>query len=97
MCVGPSLNGSYVQQSAGRILRALFEITLCKKWAALADKVLQLCKMVDRRMWASQTPLRQFPTIPKDTLKKIEKTAEEELAEAIQKLAEEKAAKANAA
>ncbi len=31
------------------------------------------------------------------TLKKIEKTAEEELAEAIQKLAEEKAAKANAA
>ncbi|MEI6599128.1 MAG: TRAP transporter small permease subunit [Comamonadaceae bacterium] len=35
--------------------------------------------------------------IPDPTLKKIEKTAEEELAEAIQKLAEEKAAKANAA
>ena len=31
------------------------------------------------------------------THKKVEKTAEEELAEAIQKLAEEKAAKANAA
>ena len=35
--------------------------------------------------------------IPDPTFKKIEKTAEEELAEAIQKLAEEKAAKANAA
>ena len=35
--------------------------------------------------------------IPDPTLKKVEKTAEEELAEAIQKLAEEKAAKANAA
>ncbi|MCK9216016.1 MAG: C4-dicarboxylate ABC transporter substrate-binding protein, partial [Rhodoferax sp.] len=31
------------------------------------------------------------------THKKVEKTAEEELAEAIQKLAEEKAARANAA
>ena len=63
----------YVQQSAGRILRALFEITLCKKWAALSHKVLQLCKMVDKRMWASQTPLRQFVNIPKEILKKIEK------------------------
>ena len=63
----------YVQQSAGRILRALFEITLCKRWAALSEKVLQLCKMVDKRMWASQTPLRQFATIPREILKKVEK------------------------
>jgi pre-mRNA-splicing helicase BRR2 len=63
----------FVQQSAGRILRALFEITVCKRWAGLANKVLQLCKMVDKRMWASQTPLRQFTTLPKEILKKIEK------------------------
>jgi pre-mRNA-splicing helicase BRR2 len=63
----------YVQQSAGRILRALFEITLKRGWAALAEKTLNLCKIIDKRMWLSQTPLRQFKGIPEVILKKIEK------------------------
>ena len=53
----------YVQQSAGRIMRALFEIALKRGWAALANKTLDLCKLIDRRMWKSHSPLRQFGTL----------------------------------
>lgn len=67
----------YIEQSAGRIMRALFEIALRKGWAALALRCLKWCKMVDRRMWACQTPLRHFKDYQKhladDILKKIEK------------------------
>eukprot|EP01027_Heterolobosea_sp_BB2_P011038 GEZU01016104.1.p1 GENE.GEZU01016104.1~~GEZU01016104.1.p1 ORF type:complete len:2151 (-),score=711.87 GEZU01016104.1:145-6597(-) len=63
----------YITQSAGRILRALFEIALRRGWAQLTEKLLNLCKMVDRRMWSSQSPLRQFKGIPEDIVKRIEK------------------------
>eukprot|EP00899_Mesostigma_viride_P012040 jgi/Mesvir1/20837/Mv07930-RA.1 len=72
---GLSLLGdmSFVTQSAGRIMRAIFEIVLRRGWASLAEKALALCKMVGRRMWASQTPLRQFQGLPADILSKLEK------------------------
>ncbi|ERN11506.1 hypothetical protein AMTRI_Chr03g43880 [Amborella trichopoda] len=63
----------YITQSAGRLLRALFEIVLKRGWAQLAEKALNLCKMVGKRMWSVQTPLRQFKGIPNDILMKIEK------------------------
>jgi pre-mRNA-splicing helicase BRR2 len=63
----------YVQQSAARILRALFEIVLKRGWAQLAEKTLTLSKMVERRMWSCQTPLRQFKDIPEPILKRIER------------------------
>ncbi len=44
----------YVRDSAGRLMRCLFEICLKRGWAALTDKSLALCKMVTRRMWGSQ-------------------------------------------
>ncbi|KAF8212106.1 Sec63-domain-containing protein [Mycena galopus ATCC 62051] len=50
----------FVQQSAGRILRAMFEICLKRGWAVPAKAALDLCKMVEKRMWGSMTPLRQF-------------------------------------
>ncbi|KAF8409860.1 hypothetical protein HHK36_002378 [Tetracentron sinense] len=46
--------------SAGRLMRAIFEIMLKRGWAQLAEKALNLCKMVNKRMWSVQTPLRQF-------------------------------------
>ena len=49
----------YVTQSAGRLVRALFEIAIKRGWAALSEKLLDLCKMIDRRMWRAQSPLRQ--------------------------------------
>ncbi|TYI62102.1 hypothetical protein E1A91_D10G221400v1 [Gossypium mustelinum] len=63
----------YITQSAGRLLRALFEIVLKRGWAQLAEKALNLCKMVTKRMWNVQTPLRQFNGIPNEILMKLEK------------------------
>ena len=63
----------YVTQSAGRILRALFEICLKKGWSSVAKIALDLCKMAERRMWPTMTPLRQFPFCPRDVLQKAER------------------------
>lgn len=40
----------FITQSAGRLMRAIFEIVLHRGWAQLADKTLALCKMIDKRM-----------------------------------------------
>jgi activating signal cointegrator complex subunit 3 len=53
----------YVQQSAGRIVRALFEMVLRRGRSYLAAKLLELCKVIDRRLWPMQHPLRQFPHV----------------------------------
>nr|VDD37234.1 unnamed protein product [Brassica oleracea] len=42
-------------------------------WAQLAEKALNLSKMVGKRMWSVQTPLRQFHGIPNEILMKLEK------------------------
>lgn len=63
----------YVTQSAGRILRAVFEIALKKGWASVAKTALDLCKMAEKRMWPTMSPLRQFPTCSKDIVQKAER------------------------
>lgn len=63
----------FITQSAARLMRAIFEIVLTRGWAQLADKTLTLCKMIDRRMWQSMTPLRQFKKMPDEIAKKLEK------------------------
>jgi pre-mRNA-splicing helicase BRR2 len=62
----------YITQSAGRIMRALFEIVLKRGWASAAVKCLNLCKMIDHKMWSVQSPLRQFKGIPPDVIKRVE-------------------------
>ncbi|KAJ5660322.1 hypothetical protein N7507_006773 [Penicillium longicatenatum] len=63
----------YVTQSAGRIIRAIFEICLKKGWTSVAKTALDLCKMAEKRMWPTMSPLRQFPTCPRDILQKAER------------------------
>ena len=63
----------YVTQSAGRVLRAIFEICLKKGWAGVAKLALDLCKMAEKRMWPTMTPLRQFPQCPRDYIQKAER------------------------
>lgn len=63
----------FIQQSAGRIIRAMFEICLKKGWAGPMRHALDLCKMVERRMWKSMTPLRQFPRIRSEIVTKAER------------------------
>ena len=62
----------YVSQSAGRIFRALFEICLRRGWSQLTLILLNVCKMIDHRMWSTMTPLRQFKGIQEDILFRIE-------------------------
>ena len=57
----------YITQSAGRLLRCIFEIVLKRGWAQLCEKSLNLCKMAGKKTWSSQTPLRQFKAIPSPT------------------------------
>ena len=54
----------YVTQSASRILRAMFEICLKRGWSQLSRRALDLCKMVEKRMWLSMSPLCQFKQMP---------------------------------
>ena len=63
----------YVTQSAGRIIRAVFEIALKKGWSSVAKNALDLCKMAEKRMWPTMSPLRQFPNCPRDVLQKAER------------------------
>jgi pre-mRNA-splicing helicase BRR2 len=63
----------YVTQSAGRILRAMFEISLRKGWSSVAKLSLDLCKMAEKRMWPTMTPLRQFYSCPRDIITRVER------------------------
>lgn len=63
----------YVTQSAGRILRAMFEMCLKRGWSQIARKMLDMCKMVDKRMWLSMNPLRQFGTVPMHIINRLER------------------------
>ena len=69
----------YVTQSAGRILRAMFEICLKRGWSSVAKTALDLCKMAEKRMWPTMSPLRQFPINPQQlnpVVQKAERAAE---------------------
>ncbi|CAF0874013.1 unnamed protein product, partial [Didymodactylos carnosus] len=62
----------YITQSAGRLMRAIFEIVLQRGWAQMINKTLNLSKMIDKRMWQCMCPLRQFPEISNKIIHKIE-------------------------
>ncbi|KAI4871234.1 hypothetical protein NFI96_019754 [Prochilodus magdalenae] len=63
---------SYVAQNAARIMRALFEIALRKRWPAMTYRLLNLCKVIDKRLWGWAHPLRQFTTLPASVLSRLE-------------------------
>lgn len=54
----------YVTQSAGRLMRCLFEICLKRGWANLTDRALNLVKMINKRMWGSQVGVPAAPLPP---------------------------------
>lgn len=62
----------FIQQSAARILRAMFEICLKRKWAAPTKLLLSMSKMVEKRMWSAFTPLRQFDNCPAEVIRRAE-------------------------
>ena len=64
---------NHITQSAGRIFRALFELALKKGWVTLSERLLNLCKMVDKRLWMSQHELWQMGNVvPNEWLFRLE-------------------------
>jgi len=59
-------------QNAARIIRALFEMALRRNWPLMAGRLLKLSKVVDKRLWDWEHPLRQFAFLPAEVLNKIE-------------------------
>ncbi|XP_050172493.1 activating signal cointegrator 1 complex subunit 3 [Myiozetetes cayanensis] len=65
-------DSAYVAQNAARIVRALFEIALRKRWPAMTYRLLNLSKVIDKRLWGWVSPLRQFSVLPLSVLSKLE-------------------------
>ncbi|XP_006865917.1 PREDICTED: activating signal cointegrator 1 complex subunit 3-like [Chrysochloris asiatica] len=65
-------DSAYVAQNAGRIVRALFEIALRKRWPTMTYRLLNLSKVIDKRLWAWASPLRQFSVLPPHILTRLE-------------------------
>ena len=71
---------AFIQQSAARIMRALFEIALRRNWAGLTKLTLAFSNMVSHRIWRSQSPLRQFKNVPEIVSRKLERKGDIEWA-----------------
>ncbi|ESO12122.1 hypothetical protein HELRODRAFT_62279, partial [Helobdella robusta] len=63
---------AYVVQNATRIARALFEIALKKGWSMAAGRLLKLSKVLEKRLWDWQNPIRQFSFVPTEIFNKLE-------------------------
>lgn len=67
---------AFIQQSAARIMRALFEMALRRKWSGLSKLTLSFSNMVAHRIWNSQSPLRQFKNVPEVVARKLERKSD---------------------
>ncbi|WFD23700.1 RNA helicase [Malassezia equina] len=67
----------YVAQNAGRILLALFDLSLDHGYAVSAASFLQLAKAVDRRVWPFEHPMKQCNHLSADVLHKVVTYADE--------------------
>jgi antiviral helicase SLH1 len=51
---------AYAAQNGGRIIRALLEIAISRKWANVTAALMGMSKAIEKRMWPFEEPLRQF-------------------------------------
>lgn len=70
---------TYARQSASRLLRAMFEMSLRRGWAQTSRKILQICLMVEKRQWLAMSPLRQLldlidgADVPMEAIQRLER------------------------
>ncbi|KAI0265187.1 Sec63-domain-containing protein [Gloeopeniophorella convolvens] len=50
----------YVAQNAGRIVRALLDIAVSRKWANTSAVLMGMNKAIEKRLWPFEQPLKQF-------------------------------------
>ncbi|EAU84905.2 activating signal cointegrator 1 complex subunit 3 [Coprinopsis cinerea okayama7 len=67
---------AYVAQTSGRIIRALLEISISKKWASVTSALLGLSKAIEKRMWPYDHPLEQSQ-LKFETLNALRRWADE--------------------
>ncbi|KAF9534180.1 Sec63 Brl domain-containing protein [Crepidotus variabilis] len=67
---------AYVAQNAGRIIRALLEIAISKKWASVSTTLMGLSKAIEMRSWPFENPLRQMK-LKSETLYSLERWADD--------------------
>ncbi|KLO19819.1 Sec63-domain-containing protein [Schizopora paradoxa] len=69
---------AYVAQNAGRIVRALLEIAISRKWATVAGVLMSLSKAVEKRTWPFENPIAQFEnTLRRETLLNVQRWADD--------------------
>ncbi|PVF94776.1 putative RNA helicase [Serendipita vermifera] len=54
----------YVAQNGGRIIRALMEIALSRRWANASAVLISMSKAIEKRRWGYEHPLVQFNLAP---------------------------------
>ncbi|KAF7458842.1 U5 small nuclear ribonucleoprotein 200 kDa helicase [Cryptosporidium felis] len=63
----------YIVQSAPRIFRAIFTLSIKRRWPSLAKRSLKIATMIERRSWEAMLPLRQFKGISEEVVKRLER------------------------
>ena len=53
-------------------MRGLFELALKYGWPGMSAKLLTLSKSIDKRLWPSENPLKQFSILTYETTSKLE-------------------------
>ncbi|KAI6164750.1 Sec63-domain-containing protein [Pisolithus thermaeus] len=53
-------DSAYVAQNGGRIIRALLEIAISRKWANTTGVLAAMSKAVEKRMWPYDEPMKQL-------------------------------------
>lgn len=61
-------DSAYVAQNGGRIIRALLEIAISRKWANTTVVLAAMSKAVEKRMWPFDEPMKQFPRLKADII-----------------------------
>jgi antiviral helicase SLH1 len=51
---------AYVAQNGGRIIRALLEIGISRKWANVTVVLISMSQAIEKRLWPFDNPLKQF-------------------------------------
>ncbi|KAH8830852.1 Sec63-domain-containing protein [Flagelloscypha sp. PMI_526] len=67
---------AYAAQNGGRIVRALLEIAISRKWANTSSVLMSISKSIEKRMWGFEQPLKQFH-LQYETLHALEQWADE--------------------